>query len=120
MVGRVDSDAAPETRGEAPSWKEIPTRTVFPRTVGTTDGNRTNRTARRLGAAWAAALALLLATAGAAGAIGGAQVVGGVVEDQFGAAVAADGTITGSSSTIKVKVTRTVENGVEVITISPR
>jgi hypothetical protein len=88
--------------------------------VGLTDGNRTNRTAKRLGAAWTAALALLLATAGAAGAVGGAQVVGGVVEDQFGVGVTSDGTVTGNASTIKVKVTRTVENGVEVITISPR
>ena len=88
--------------------------------MGLTDGNRTYRTARRLGAAWTAALAVLLATAGVAGAFGGAQVVGGVVEDQFGVGVASDGTVTGNSSTIKVNVTRTVENGVEVITISPR
>lgn len=64
---------------------------------------------------------MALGTAGAASsAVGGSQFVGGVVEPQFGVAVAPDGTIRGNSSTIQVKVTRTVENGVEVITIAPR
>jgi hypothetical protein len=78
-----------------------------------------------IGAAWSAALALAVGAPGAAvssapaaGSAGG-QVVGGVVEEQFGAAVAADGTIVGSSSTIGVKVTQTVEHGVSVTTITP-
>ena len=69
---------------------------------------------------------MLLALGGATSAAGetagaaGAQVVGGTVEPQFGAAIQPDGQIAGSSSTIAVNITRTVENGVEVITISPK
>ncbi len=59
------------------------------------------------------------ALAAAAAAAGGGQFVGGVVEEQFGAAVAPDGTITGNASTIGVTVTRSVEHGVPVITIAP-
>ena len=71
-------------------------------------------------AAWSTALALsLAAAAGAQSSAAGGQFVGGVVEPQFGAAVAPDGTVAGSSSTIAVDVTRTVENGVEVVTIAP-
>jgi hypothetical protein len=65
-----------------------------------------------------AAFLVALAAAPAAGSAGG-QAVGGVVEDQFGAAVAPDGTVTGSASTIGVTVTRTVEHGIRVITITP-
>jgi hypothetical protein len=86
---------------------------------------RTNRRMFSIGAAWSAALALAvgapgaaLSGASAAGSAGG-QVVGGVVQEQFGAAVSADGTIVGSSSTIGVKVTHTVEHGVSVTTITP-
>src|SRR3954454_17045016 len=89
-------------------------------TVGTKEGTRTNRRTRKLAAAWVAALSLALATAGAASAVGASQTVGGVVESQFGVAVAPDGTIRGNSSTIDVSVKKTVENGVEVITITPR
>jgi hypothetical protein len=78
-----------------------------------------------IGAAWSAALALAvgapgaaLSSAPAAGTAGG-QIVGGVVAEQFGAAVSADGTVLGSSSTIGVKVTYTVEHGVRVTTITP-
>jgi hypothetical protein len=78
-----------------------------------------------IGAAWSAALALAVGAPGAAlsstpaaGTAGG-QSVRGVVDEQFGAAVAADGTIAGSSSTIGVNVTHTVEHGVRVTTISP-
>jgi hypothetical protein len=89
--------------------------------VGARDGTRTNRRTLNLCAAWSAALVVLLGMAGVAeSAAGGSQFVGAVVAPQFGVAVAPDGTISGNSSTIKVTVTRTVENGVEVITIAPQ
>jgi hypothetical protein len=78
-----------------------------------------------MGAAWSAALALAVGAPGAAlsstpaAGMAGGQTVGGVVEEQFGAAVSADGRIVGSSSTIGVKVTHTVEHGVRVTTITP-
>ncbi|MEA2154589.1 MAG: hypothetical protein QOE11_729 [Solirubrobacteraceae bacterium] len=86
---------------------------------------RTNRRTFSIGAAWSAALALAVGTPGAAlsrtpaAVTAGGQIVGGVVEEQFGVAVSADGTIVGSSSTIGVKVTRTIEHGVRVTTITP-
>jgi hypothetical protein len=83
---------------------------------------RTDRRILSIGAAWSAALALAVAAPGAAvssTSTAGGQFVGGVVEEQFGAAVAPDGTITGSSSTIGVTVTRTVEHGIPVTTITP-
>jgi hypothetical protein len=86
---------------------------------------RTNRRRLSIGAAWSAALALAagapgaaLSSSPAAGTAGG-QIVRGVVEEQFGATVSADGTVMGSSSTIGVKVTHTVERGVSVTTITP-
>jgi hypothetical protein len=59
-----------------------------------------------------------LARSGESGA-GGAQVVSGVVQEQFGVAVSEDGSIDPRASTIPVSVTRTHENGVEIVTISP-
>jgi hypothetical protein len=98
------------------------------RSRGTVDekkGTRTNRRTLSIGAAWSAALALAAGAPGAAlsrspaaGAAGG-QIVRGVVGQQFGAAVSADGTVIGSSSTIGVKVTRTLEHGIAVTTITP-
>jgi uncharacterized protein YcfJ len=78
-----------------------------------------------IGAAWSAALALAVGTPGAAlssvpaAATTGGQIVGGVVGEQFGAAVSADGAVVGSSSTIGVTVSHSVEHGVRVTTITP-
>ena len=66
---------------------------------------------------------LVLAALAAAPAVAGGQEpqrVSGAVEAQFGAAVAADGTITGSSSTIPVDVTRERVGGTLIVTIVPR
>jgi hypothetical protein len=101
---------------------------VTARSRGTVDEKKATRTNRRrlsIGAAWSAALALAAGAPGAAlssslaaGAPGG-QIVRGVVGEQFGAAVSADGAVIGSSSTIGVNVTHTVEHGVPVTTITP-
>lgn len=69
----------------------------------------------------AAVATLSLATAGAASSAGGgSQFVGATPVPQFGAALGPDGSVRGSSSTIAVSVTRSVENGVPVVTIAPR
>jgi hypothetical protein len=87
---------------------------------------RTKRRSYKLCAAWSAALALAGGASSAvlpsapAAAAGGSQVVTGVVQAQFGGAVAPDGSISGSSSTIGVSVTRSVEHGLTVVTIAPR
>jgi hypothetical protein len=87
-----------------------------PKGARTTFRTRTCAAALAIAAVTAAALPAL-ALSSDAGA-GGAQVVSGVVQDQFGAAVSADGTIS-SASTIPVSVTRMRENGVEIVTIVP-
>jgi hypothetical protein len=86
---------------------------------------RTNRRTLSIGAAWSAALALAAGAPGAAlssapapGAAGG-QIVRGVVEEQFGVAIAADGNVIGNASTIGVNVTHTVEHGIPVTTVTP-
>jgi uncharacterized membrane protein len=88
-------------------------------TVAGTERVRSNRRLRH-SAALLAVASLLAFAAQASSAAGGSQQVGGVVEPQFGVAVQSDGTISGNSSTIAVKVTRSVEHGAEVITIAPR
>ena len=65
-----------------------------------------------------AALGTALAAAPGAGGQA-AQQVSATVEAQFGAAVAPDGTVVGSSSTIPVQVTRERVGGTEIVTIVP-
>lgn len=65
----------------------------------------------------------MLAALAAAPAMAGGQApqrVSGAVEAQFGAAIASDGSIVGSSSTIPVQVTRERVGGTEIVTIVPR
>ena len=66
--------------------------------------------------------ALGLAGAVVPGAAGGqaAQRVSGTVEPQFGMAIAGDGRVLGSSSTIPVSITREVVGGVEIVTVVPK
>jgi hypothetical protein len=56
----------------------------------------------------------------ASGAGGATQVVQGHVDAQFGVAVGPDGSASPSATTIPYSVTRTVEDGVPVLTIAPR
>ena len=86
-------------------------------------GARTTFRTRTCAAALALAAAVAAATPGLAlsddTGVGAGQVVGGVVGDQFGVAIAADGTVSTNASTIPISVTRTHENGVEIVTIVP-
>lgn len=66
-----------------------------------------------------AVLAALAATPAAAGGQA-AQKVSATVAPQFGAAIAADGSVVGSASTIPVQVTRERVGGTEIVTIVPR
>jgi hypothetical protein len=89
---------------------------------------RTTRRGRRIAVATTAALTAGLSALGVPAAAlssdtGGAaadQRITAIVQDRAGIAVNPDGSFSGVASTARVTVTRTVVNGVEIITVVPR
>jgi hypothetical protein len=81
---------------------------------------RTRRHLLTLTIACALAVSAALAGAGLAWSAGGSQQVRAAVQAQFGASIAADGSVTGNASTVGVSVTRQVVRGVSLVTIAPR